>query len=168
MTAWYAVQAKRHNEARVDLHLRSRGYDTFLPLIEIVRLYQTRRAVMLEPLFPSYLFVRMADPTVRPADWYTVRWTPGVRNVLATDDRPTPIPVEVIEAIQDRVRGLGFVRPRSGFRQGTKVRIRRGPLEGLEAVLDRPMSREGRVRVLLNLLGQPRIVELDLVDLESA
>ena len=47
---------------------------------------------------------------------------------------------------------------------GTRVRIRRGPLEGLEAIFDRPMSRAGRVRVLLDLLGQQRRTEVDEVD----
>jgi hypothetical protein len=44
----------------------------------------------------------------------------------------------------------------------------RGSLAGLEAVFDRPMSRSGRVRVLMELLGQQRGVEVDILDLESA
>ena len=167
MTVWYAVHAKRHSEARADRHLQQKGFGTLLPLIESVRHYRTRRVALIEALFPGYLFVETAT-AMQPADWYVVRWTPGVRSVLATEDGPTPVPNPVIDAIQERVRALGFVRPRPGFRPGESVRIRRGPCQGLEAVFDRPMSREGRVQVLLELLGQPRSVELDLIDLESA
>jgi hypothetical protein len=39
---------------------------------------------------------------------------------------------------------------------------------GLEAILDRPMSRAGRVQVLLALLGSTLRVEADELDLELA
>jgi hypothetical protein len=38
----------------------------------------------------------------------------------------------------------------------------------MEAVFDQPLSRRGRVRVLLQLLGQPAPVELDEESLELA
>jgi len=84
-----------------------------------------------------------------PNHWHIVRWTPGVRRTLGTDDTPVPMPLEAIEAIQERVR------------------IRSGPLAGFEAVFDRPMARDGRVRVLLELLGQVGRTEVDELDLES-
>jgi len=48
------------------------------------------------------------------------------------------------------------------------VRFRSGPLDGLEAILDRPGSRAGRVHVLLGLLGNTLRVEADELDLELA
>lgn len=168
MRVWYAVRAKRGREARVVAYLTPRGVGTLLPLLEVVRRYRTRRLTLLEPLFPGYLFVHVPPAHADPRTYDRVRWTPGVRAVLGTEDGPVPVPDEVIAAIQARVGELGFVRPRRGYDRGARVRFLRGPLEGLEAVFDRPMSRAGRVRVLLDLLGQPRGVEVDLADLESA
>jgi transcriptional antiterminator RfaH len=165
---WYAVRAKRGQEARVVAHLTPRGVGTLLPLLEVVRRYRTRRVTLLEPLFPGYLFVRTPPAAADPRTYDRVRWAPGVRYVLGTEEGPVTVPDEVIGAIQARVAELGFVRPRRGYDRGARVRFLRGPLEGLEAVFDRPMSRTGRVRVLLDLLGQPRGVEVDLADLESA
>lgn len=88
--------------------------------------------------------------------------------MLGVEEAPVPVPDEVIETIQARVRDLGFVRLGGRFQRGARVTIQSGPLRGLEAVFDRPLSRAGRVRVLLELLGQPRSVEVDELELESA
>jgi transcriptional antiterminator RfaH len=166
--AWYAVQVKRHSEARAVRHLALKAIPSFLPFVEIVRPGRAGRLVRLEALFPGYLFVRMAPWNVDPRGWHAVRWNPGVRSILGTGETPVPVPDDVIIAIQDRVNDLGFIRPGPRFSGGSRVRIRNGPLAGLEAIFERCMSRSGRVRVLLDLLGQERGVEVDEIDLESA
>lgn len=165
--AWYVVQVKRCCETRVVRHLALKAVPTFLPFIEVNGRRGPHRA-HLEPLFPGYLFVQMARWNLDPAGWQTVRWSPGVRAILGCGEVPVAVPDEVMAELQSRVAELGFVRPGPRFSGGTRVRIRNGPLAGLEAVFDRPMSRAGRVRVLLELLGQQRAVEVDEVDLESA
>lgn len=165
--SWYAVQVKRHAESRVVRLLALRAIPTFLPFLEVVRRSGDGRSARLEPLFPGYLFVGLGRPPV-PGGWDAVRWTPGVRRVLGTEDAPVPVPDEVIATIQARVGDLGFVRQGVRFQSGCRVTIRSGPLRGLEAVFDRPLSRAGRVRVLLELLGQPCSVEVDDLELESA
>lgn len=167
-TAWYAIQAKHTSEAQVVRHLALKAVPTYLPYVEAVRLAGGRRVARLEPLFPGYVFVRIAPPGVNPRRWHAVRWSPGVRRILGTDDTPVPVPDEVIEAIQQREKDLGFVRPGNRFTPGAHVLISNGPLAGLEAVFEAQMSRTGRARVLLGLLGQPRRVEIDELDLESA
>ena len=167
--AWYVVQVKRYEEQRVVRYLTMKSIPTFLPLIESVR----RRAGIhgldrLEPLFSGYLFVRMQAIDVNSSLWNLLRWTPGVQRILGTEGMPVPMPTDVIEAIQARIRELGFVRPGIRYTMGARVRIRSGPLAGLAGIFDRPMSRRGRVRVLLELLGQLRRAEVDELDLESA
>ncbi|MDR7554864.1 MAG: transcription termination/antitermination NusG family protein [Armatimonadota bacterium] len=164
---WYAVQVKRHAEARVVRLLAHKAIPTFLPFLEVSRGGGNGRSPRLEPLFPGYLFVGLDNPLI-PRMWDAVRWTPGVRRVLGVAEDPVPVPAAVIAAIQERVREHGFVRQRPRFQRGARVTIRSGPLQGLEAVFDRPMSRVGRVRVLLELLGQQRGVEVDQRELESA
>jgi transcriptional antiterminator RfaH len=162
---WYAVQVKRHEEQRVVRHLAVKAIPTFLPLIESFR---RRGATRLEPLFSGYLFVQLPALERHPGAWHTARWTPGVRRILGTEQTPVPMPVEAMDVIRARVQALGFVRPGARFTSGNKVRIQSGPLAGLEAIFDRPISREGRVLVLLELLGQVGRTEVNEVDLESA
>jgi transcriptional antiterminator RfaH len=166
--AWYVVHVKRHSEFRVVKHLTSESIPTFLPLVESIRARQRRRSALLEPLFPGYLFVRMERVANSPNDWHVVRWTPGVRLILGSEGTPMPVPGGVVEGIQERVSEYGFVRPGIPFQPRTRVRFRTGPLIGLEALFEHQISRPGRVRVLMMLLGQQTAVEVDTLDLECA
>jgi len=167
-TAWYTVQAKRHREDRVVHHLEKRAIPTFLPLVEVVRRRNGVRRTGVEPLFPGYVFVQL-DPVDRsPQCWDAVRWSPGVHRILGTAEEPVPVPEGVIRTIRSRMQELGFVRPGQRFETGDRLRFRAGPLSGLEAILERPSSRAGRVHVLLGLLTSPLRVEADELDLESA
>ena len=168
MINWYAVQAKSHNETRVLNHLTQRIIPAFLPLIEVIRRYGSRRLTRLEPLFPGYLFVQLECLECNPSRWDTVRWAPGVRSILGFEGTPTPVPDSVVDAIKIEVQDLGFVRPGLRFGRNDRVLIRRGPLAGLEAVFERPLSGSGRVQVLMYMLGQQRRVQVDQVDLELA
>lgn len=166
MINWYAVQAKSHNEARVLCHLTRSTIPAFLPLIEVIRRYRYRRVVRLEPLFPSYLFVQLESMEHSPRDWDAVRWAPGVKSILGPDGEPVPVPDPVIDAIKIRMGELGFVRPGLRFGPNARVLVRHGPLAGLEAVFEQPLSGSGRVSVLMHLLGQQRRVQVDATDLE--
>jgi transcriptional antiterminator RfaH len=166
--AWYALHVKAHKEHQVHDHLTSKSIPAFLPLVENIRCGRTRRAAVLEPLFPGYLFVHIDSVASDPRCWQTVRWTPGVRLILGTDATPVPIPPEAVEAIQERVRERGFACVGISFQPRSRVRFRTGPWTGLEAVFERPMSRSGRVRVLMTLLGRQTGLEVDALDLEDA
>jgi transcriptional antiterminator RfaH len=165
---WYVLQAKPRQESRVVRHLARSAVSTFLPFVEVARRRGSARVNYLEPLFPGYVFVALPSIVKAPADWNTVRWTPGVLRVLTTGAVPVPVPQHFMRAIEERTAESGFVRLPSAFSNGMKVRVRGGSFDGMEAVFDQPLSRRGRVRVLLQLLGQPAPVELDEESLELA
>jgi len=142
-------------------HLALSAIITFLPYVEVSRRRGYGKTKYLEPLFPGYLFARVAPVERVPASWNAVRWAPGVLRILATGSTPVSVPEELIEAIGNRTSEHGFVRLPSPLVSGTKVRVCSGPFEDLEAIFDRPLSRSGRVRVLLELLGQRTSVEID-------
>ena len=168
MLNWYAVQAKNHHEARVADRLKDKVVPAFLPLIEVTRRYRSRRVVRLEPLFPGYLFVQLRAMAESPTGWHEVQWTPGVKAILGCEGQPMPVPDEVVETVKARMAPLGFVRPGPRFAPNDHVVVRRGPLAGLEAVFERQLSISGRVQLLMQLLGQQRKVQLDVLDLELA
>lgn len=165
--AWYALHVKPHTERRVHDHLSAKPIPTFLPLIETIHASRNRTVAALEPLFPGYLFIHL-DRLEQDPRWYDVRWTPGVRCILGTDGVPTPIPDTVMTTIRERVSEDGFVRRSTPFSPHSRVRFQRGVLAGLEAVFEGSLSRAGRVRVLMTLLGQQTGVEVDAIDLECA
>jgi len=162
---WYAVQTKPRCEDQVVFWLKQRSQvPTFLPKLESLRRYRRKRVRHVEPLFPSYLFVRMS---LVPEQWNAVRWAPGVRTIVGAGEVPVPVPDEAVEVLQARCQTAGMIPWESKLRAGSQVRIKDGPFAGLVGVLDRPASRAERVRVLLNLLRTVATVEVDIVDLEE-
>jgi transcriptional antiterminator RfaH len=161
---WYAVQTKPRHEERVIYRLRDRGnLSVFLPKIEMLRKRRSQRVTVVEPLFPSYVFVRMS---LEPGPWRAVKWTPGVRRIVGTGETPTPVPPDAMRLLMERCGADAIIQWRLDMRQGDMVRVVRGPLAGLEGILDRPAGRGERVRVLLQLLGSTTSVEMDATDIE--
>ncbi|MDR7522361.1 MAG: transcription termination/antitermination NusG family protein [Armatimonadota bacterium] len=161
---WYAVQTKPRCEERVRRWLCQRsGLPVFLPKIAYPRRRGPRRVTVVEPLFPSYLFVHMP---LDPGPWYAVKWAPGVRRIVTAGDTPVPVPADAMRILLERC-GDGDVVPwQPVYRAGASVRVLGGPFAGLVGILERPCSRADRVRVLLNLLGTVTPVEIDVVDVE--
>jgi transcription antitermination factor NusG len=149
---WYVVRTKARKEDYAAQQLEGRGVGVFLPRIEEYGRQQ------IAPLFPGYLFVRIA----LLEQYYRVVWTPGVRSFVAFGAIPTPVPTSVIELIQSSAEEGGVIRPGVAFRPGDRVQVTGGPLAGLVAVIERPCSRRGRVKILLDFLRHGTSVELPI------
>ena len=147
---WFVVRTKAKKEDYALQQLERRGVAVFLP-----RVLEYGRD-QVAPLFPGYLFVRIA----LVEQYYRVVWTPGVRNFVAFGPVPTPVQDAVIVLIRTSAGEEGIIRPSPSLRAGDRVEITGGPLAGLVAVIEQPYSRHGRVRVLLDFLRQGITAEL--------
>jgi len=162
---WFAVHTKPRAEERAVEFLSLKGITTFLPRLLVSHRHGSRRWQAAEPLFPGYLFARcLPEPRALSA----VRWTPGVKTLLWDGTQPVPVPDDVVAYLQARSADRGVIVPGPRFQPGMRVRLRRGPLEFLEGIIERPASRSQRVRVLLQLLNTQVSVEVDADDLEEA
>lgn len=162
---WCAVNTKPRNEDLAARQLELKRIKVFLPKIEISRKKGSSRITRIEPLFPGYLFVRIAL-TAQAVN--KVNWTPGVRRLLCAGEIPVPVPDEAIDLIRQRIGPWDHIKPRleDEFSVGSRVAVRYGPFVGLIGVVERPMSARGRVRVLLQLLHSTMPVECRAVDLD--
>ena len=150
MEAWYALYTKPRQEALVAGQLSKRGLEAFLPQYTEQRRGEAPR---VKPFFPCYLFAR-ADLEV--VGLSALRWTPGVRGLVAFGGVPARVPEEAIALVGKRLAQLeaqgGFQPVR--FRPGETVRVREGPLAGLEATFEGPLGPAERVRILIRFLGE--------------
>lgn len=163
MESWYALYTKPRQEERVAEQLQARGMEYFLPL------YTERRrgeASRVRPLFPCYLFAR-TDLEVVGVSFF--RWLPGMRALVSFGGIPARVPEEAIALVRKRlveVEARGGFRP-ARFRPGDHVRIREGPLAGLEAVFEGPLEPAERVRILIRFLGECNRAEVPVEVLEA-
>ena len=146
---WYVVQTKPSNEGRAQFYLDREGIETLNPLMEAYISKRGRSLRTLKPLFPNYIFARF----ILERDYPKVRWARGVNKVLGRGGGPMPIVDEVVEEIKSRIGEDCVVKRAYDLKPQDTVKIKEGPLKDLMGMFDRWMSKEGRIRVLLSLIG---------------
>jgi len=133
-----------------------------LPLYTARHGWKNRCAAKLElPLFPNYLFVRI-DRYER----VRVLEVPGVLSLVGFRRTPAPLPDFEIDALRSSV-GKGTIEPHPFLVIGERVRIKRGPMAGMEGVLLRKKN-NFRVVLALDVIMKCIAVEVAADDLEAA
>ncbi len=155
---WYTVNTKPHQEILAEENLRRLGLETFCPLLKQTKLIRQKLRTAITPLFPGYLFVRF-DLDIH---YRAVNYARGVRRLVAFGPSPATVDEAVIESIRSRISdGYVNVSPPS-FKPGQVVRIRNGPLQGLEAIFEQEMNGQRRAVLLLRALSYQARVIVDL------
>lgn len=159
---WYAAYTKANHEKRVTQQLEQRSVEHFLPLYESVRRWKDRRVQLQVPLFPGYVFVKLAL-----RDRLQFLQIPGVVQLVSFDGHPAPLPQEDIQAIRNCLDRGHPVEPHPYLAAGRRVRVRSGPLQGLEGTI---LRRKNKTRFVLSfeLIMRSVAVEIDETELMSA
>jgi transcriptional antiterminator NusG len=146
---WYVVQTKPANEDRVKGNLANQDIEHFLPLIGTYEYSNGKLVQRIKPLFPNYLFARLA----LGLHYYKVKYTRGVSKLLGNGEGPTPISEKVIEVIQDRIGEDNLVKLQDDLKEGDFVQVTSGPLKDMVGIFQKRMSAKGRVKILLSMVG---------------
>ena len=160
--SWFAVYTRYRHEKAVAQVITGKGVEVFLPLYKAVHRWKDRMKDLSLPLFPNYVFV-LASLDRRVA----ILSTPGVYDFVRLGGVPAPIPAAEIDAVRCAVeRGLN-VEPHPLLKSGDQVRVKSGPLEGLEGILVRKKSFY-RLVLSVELLMKSISVEVEACDVERA
>ena len=152
---WFAVRVRSNNERVAAAHLRDRGYEEFSPCWKTERRWSDRTKEMDQFLFPGYVFCRLD-----PLDRLPVLTAPGVVDLVGFGKIPAPIPDQEIESILRMVQSGLFVMPWPFLELGHRVLIERGPLAGVEGILDE-VKGKCRLVVSVQLLQRSVSAEVD-------
>jgi transcription antitermination factor NusG len=155
---WYAVYTSANQEKRVVRELERRSVECYLPLYGSVRRWKDRRVRLELPLFPGYVFVRVAL-----RERFRVLQIPGVARLVGFDGHPAPVPNEDIDAIRTCLSGDHALLPHP-YLDGQRVRVLSGPLAGLTGVVVR-QKKQTRLVISFDLLMRSVAVELGPSDL---
>jgi transcriptional antiterminator RfaH len=161
---WYVIRTKPHQERRAEFHLRQLCVETFLPLLKQHKKIRRVNKMVVEPLFPSYLFAKF-DISDR---YRTVNFTRGVMKIVEFDMRPAQVSESLIQAIRARLEDEYVTRKAERFQKGQNVQIMDGPLAGLEAVFIREMTEQHRVLLLLNTIQLHAKLTVDIDQISPA
>lgn len=168
---WFVAQLKSGGAASAVLNLNRQGIEVFAPRIVTDRLGRYGVKTVVRPLFPGYLFVTITQPEQIRA----INHTLGVRRIVASAngaDLPRPLPDAFVDELRAECDRDGIVQARDRLEPGDRLAVVSGPLRGLVAEV-LALSEDGRVKVLLELLGRPVVTavgrqHLDVVAMKAS
>lgn len=159
---WYVVQTRSQCENRLIRDLDGKYIENYCPVFQEIRHWSDRLKTIERPLFPGYVFAKFEDSGHARVQ---ILQSQGAVRILGMADRPEPVPEHEIEGIR-RVVGCAlscYAHPL--LHEGSRVRVKRGVLKGIEGRLVRI---KGQTRLVLSveLLGKAISTEVDIGDVE--
>lgn len=157
---WYVAHTRARCEKKIHDWCQRQGTRSVLPLYRSVKKYRGKAVEFHKPLFPGYVFLQMTR-----TDRYKVVQQDQVANVLDVPDQQEF--EQQLQAILQAAETDYEVRLIPTIRPGVRVRIKSGPLRGLEGFVE---DRRGAIEVHLRLdfIGQAAAVRLDADMLDLA
>lgn len=150
---WFVAHTRPRREKKLVEYCQRHGIATTLPCYDSVHKYRGKTVVFRKPLFPGYVFLQL-----EPHRKETVRQNDHVANLLEVFDQ---------EGFQQQLKDILLaldsnleVRLAPAIGEGMRVRIKGGPLQGLEGWVE---QRYGMSTVLLRLdfINQAAAVKLE-------
>ena len=154
---WYAVYVRSRFEKKVHMQLVQKQIESYLPLVEEIRVWSDRKKKVHEPLFRGYVFVKF-DLRER----LKVLRTEGLVRLVGNQDRPSPIHDDEIEWIR---RVLGDPTLAKDLRReelpvpGKRVEIVAGPLRGVRGTISQI---RGRARFVIEVEAIARAFSVEV------
>jgi transcription antitermination factor NusG len=155
---WFVAHTKPRREKKLVEHCRRHEIAATLPCYSSAHKYRGKTVVFQKPLFPGYVFLQL-----EPGHAASVRQSDLVANLLDVFDQQTFARQlqDILLALQTEVG----VRLAPAIGEGMRVKIKAGPLQGIEGWVE---QRYGMTTVLLRLdfINQAAAVKIDADSLE--
>lgn len=150
---WFVAHTKPRREKKLVEYCARHELSVTLPCYDSPHKYRGKTVVFRKPLFPGYVFLQLL-----PTQTALIRQSDHVANLLEVFDQAT-FAGQLQEILAALESGLE-VRLAPNIEAGTRVRIRSGPLQGIEGLVE---ARSGQTTVILRLdfINQAAAVKLD-------
>jgi transcriptional antiterminator RfaH len=160
--AWYLIHTKPRQEALALTNLSRQGFECYMPMLRLQKIRQRKTAMVAEPMFPRYLFIRL-DTSGSGQSWSPIRSTLGVNQLVRFGGQPAKVDGLLIDLIRSREQGT---HGQPLFTAGDNVTVADGPFAGLEAIYQNTDA-ESRSMILLNILSKPVAMRIDTASLRK-
>jgi transcriptional antiterminator NusG len=179
MKQWYVlrVQSGREDKVREALlkRIKAQGLEiqisnVIVPTEKVSEIRGGKKTVRERKIYPGYIMVEMETNEKGDVDdqaWFLVRETPGIGDFLGLK-RPRPmLPHEVDKILTEATAVAEKPKIRIDFEKGDSVRVKEGPFENFEGVVDAVIPAKGQVKVTLTIFGRATQVELEYWQIEK-
>ncbi len=141
---WYAVYTKPRWEKKVAKLLDEKGIENYCPLNKVVKQWSDRKKVVMEPIFKSYVFVRVEEK-----DKWELKNISGILNFVYWLGKPAVVRDDDIDTIRKFLNEFGEVTVSEidQLKVNAKVRIKQGIMMNYQGLLVEVMGNKAKVRI---------------------
>ena len=128
---WFVLYVRYRQEKKVEVLLKDKNIQVFLPLVKSIRIWHDRKKKILKPLFPSYVFVGITSKK----DFHNALSTKGVVQYIKFGNEYARVRDKEIFQIKQllNLEAISEIDAAANFPfKGQKMRISYGPLSGME------------------------------------
>lgn len=153
---WHALYTRPRSEKKAFQDIQDAGIEVYLPVIKTLKQWSDRKKWVEEPLFKSYLFVK-----VSPREYFNaLNASVHAVRYITFEGKAVPIPYQQIEAIktfitQEETRNIDL----TDFEPGKNIEVIEGPMKGLQGSLVRVLGKQ-KVRVEIAGVGKALFIEI--------
>jgi transcriptional antiterminator NusG len=171
---WYflRVQVGREDRIRKSMvaRLKQAGLDDAVPQIvvpteTVAEVRSGKRRIRKKKLYPGYLMVQME---LSDDVWFTLRETPGFGDFVGSRSTPTPMNADEVENVLGRM-DASREQPKMSvqFQKGDRVKIKQGPFENIDGVVEDVNPEKGTLEVAVTIFGRSTPVSLGYWEVEA-
>ena len=179
---WYVLRVASNKEEQVrqtlERKVKIEGLEERIGRILVPTLKERRMRggqvrVYERKLYPGYVFVEMKtdeDGSIPEHIWFLVKETTGVGDFIDSDGKPVAMgqvdAEKMLAAAEEPEAQAGLAG--LAYKKGDPVKVREGPFENFEGVVDEINQQKGVVRVIVTIFGRPTPIELEYLQIEPA
>jgi transcriptional antiterminator RfaH len=165
---WFVVRCQTKREHIAAANLRNLPeVEAFCPRLRYRKATRRGKIWWVEPMFPGYVMAKFSIAEMERA----VTFCQGVRGLVRFGSEIPPVPDSFVESIKQEIRnhkgGMDeeVISLSPTIEIGDEVEIAHGPFQGMQGTIVAVPDGTERVKVLLEFLGSPQAVDMDLFSL---
>ena len=152
---WYVFYVNAKHERKVETLLIRDDYECYLPLVTTLKQWKHRKKHVEEPLFKSYIFVRIEKNQI-----YDVLQIPSIVTYIRFNGEPAVVPNKQIQLIAELLKNkTKFNVSTEKVKVGELITLKTGPFEGYKGVVK---EIRGKKKMLVVLTSIDFTLEIEL------
>ena len=171
---WYVLRVISGKEDQIrdtlDKRVKSAGLTDsvgriLVPTESVTEMKGGRKRITKHKIYPGYIMIEME---MEEDVWFIIRETSGIGDFLGSAKHAVAMkPHEVEKVLGEVTTKEEKPRLKIDFKVGESVRIKEGPFENFDGVVEEVIPAKGLVKVIVTIFGRATPVELEYWQVES-
>jgi transcriptional antiterminator NusG len=142
-----------------------------VPVERVKKVRGSKQSVHKRKLYPGYVFMEMEtqpDGKVPENAWFAIKEIPGVGDFVGTEGVPTPMrDTDVAKMLQEVEKPEEAPSIKVDYKKGDQIKIREGPFESFEGVVESIDRDRGIVKVTVEIFGRSTPLDIEYWQIEK-